>query len=173
MENIHSTRREPTKNKIIAMARKAIDVLIIGVLYLLLVLSVGYAAYQLVFDVVENFAKHPARDEFPFILTFAEHIFLYFLPVFILFGLMNYYKYELRTFLLDNYEENKSGEKPLHLSKKLFFSNLLSYTSLKLIEELFFDFSKNTPIQLISIGVFFFLLVAFVLLQSMGKKSGE
>lgn len=154
-----------------AFARKAIDILIIGALYVLLVLSVCYAGYQLIFDVVENFIKHPARDEFPFILTFSEHIFLYFLPVFILFGLMNYYKFELRTYLLNNYEETKSGEKPLQLSKKLFFSNVLSYTSLKLIEELFFDFSKANPMQLISIGVFYFLLVSFVLLQAAGSKS--
>jgi hypothetical protein len=160
-----------TQNKLIAFARKAIDILIIGSLYVLLVLSVGYAGYQLIFDVAENFIKHPARDEFPFILTFSEHIFLYFLPVFILFGLMNYYKFELRTYLLNNYEETKSGEKPLHLSKKLFFSNVLSYTSLKLIEELFFDFSKTNAMQLIAIGVFYFLLVGFVLLQAAGGKS--
>jgi len=159
------------QNQLIGLSRKAIDVLIIGSLYVLLVLSVGYAGYQLIFDVVENFVKHPARDEFPFILTFSEHIFLYFLPVFILFGLMNYYKFELRTYLLNNYESSKSGEKPLHLSKKLFFSNVLSYTSLKLIEELFFDFSKTNAMQLIAIGVFYFLLVAFVLLQAAGSKS--
>ena len=170
MSNLPSTQQEPRTSKSILLARKVIDLMIIGVLYLMLVLSVCYAAYQLVTDVLENFTRHPARNEFPFILTFAEHIFLYFLPVFILFGLMNYYKYELRTFLLDNYEENSSGEKPLHLSKKLFFSNLLSYTSLKLIEELFFDFSKNSPIQLLSIGVFFLLLVSFVLVQAKETK---
>lgn len=153
------------------LSLKAIDILIIGALYVLLVLSVGYAGYQLIFDVVENFIKHPARDEFPFILTFSEHIFLYFLPVFILFGLMNYYKFELRAYLLNNYEASRNGDKLLHLSKKLFFSNVLSYTSLKLIEELFFDFSKTSAIQLIAIGVFYFLLVAFVLLQAAGGKS--
>lgn len=171
METPTSEKNATIQYRMIEFSQKAIDILIIGSLYILQVLSVGYAGYQLVFDVVENFAKHPARDEFPFILTFSEHIFLYFLPVFILFGLLNYYKFELRPYLLNNHEQSRSGEKHLQLSKKLFFSNVLSYTSLKLIEELFFDFSKTNSMQLIAIGVFYFLLVGYVLLQASGGKS--
>lgn len=172
--NVHQAgRKQPLSERVFLISRKLIDKLVIFALHALLVLSIAYAGYQLIYEVVTNFTKHPTREEFPFILTISEHIFLYFLPVFILFGLLHYYKFDLRTYLLDDYRYKRSGEKSLQMSKKLFFSNVLSYTSLKIIEELFFDYAKVKPFQLVAIGVFFFLLIVLILFQDKSKPAPE
>lgn len=154
------------------LARKVIDNLIIYSIYILLVLSISYASYKLIIDIFSQFSEHSNSESFPFILFFAEHLFLYFLPVFILFGFLNYYLFDLQRSLLQSPNAPDSrAEKSLHFSKKLFFSSVLSYTTIKIIEKLFFNQSKTAVnnTEFIPIGLFFLILIIFVLIQHTHK----
>jgi len=148
------------------LAKKIIDNLIIYLIYTLLVLSVSYSAFHLISDIVKEFTKVSKAEDFPFILKFSEELFLYFLPVFILFGLLNYYDLKWKRLINKTNDPNPKAQNYLDLSKKLFFSSLLSYTSLKIIEKVFFDYEKIVQKeQFIYIGVFFLILSIFVILQ--------
>lgn len=147
------------------LSKKVIDNILYYTINILLVISIFYAVYQLLGDIKDKFWIKPTEDEFPFVLKFSEHIFLYFLPIFILFGLLNYYKLDWRRLIDGTNKPNPNAQNSLNLSKKLFFSSVLSYTTLKIIEKLFFKYDEKELLQMISIGVFFVILIIFVLMQ--------
>ncbi len=151
--------------------KKIINYLIEYILYLLLVLSVLYAAYHLIHEIIIHFMEPIADKNIPFILIFSEHLFLNFLPIFVLFGFLKYYQHDLKRFLTDSKNEpDKKAEEQLHLSKKLFFSSVLSYIVIKIIEKLFFNYYQVQDFtQLLSVGVFFLILIIFVLIQHFQK----
>lgn len=155
------------------LSKKMLDNLLYYTIISLLITSSAYATYQLLSDIKEKFWSRQTDDDFPFVLNFSEHLFLYFLPIFILFGLLNYYKLEWRRLIDGTNEPNPNAQKSLNLSKKLFFSSILSYTSLKIIEKLFFKFNEISPNQMFYISVFFVLLIAFVLIQHHQSKSED
>lgn len=146
-------------------SKKIIDNLIYYLIISLLLVTILYAGYQLINDIKKHFFELPQKENFPFILEFSENLFLYFLPIFILFGLLNYYDLEWKRLINKTDKPNPSAKNYLNLSKKLFFSSLLSYTSLKIIEKLFFDYSEIDHFQMFYIGIFFISLIIFVLVQ--------
>lgn len=154
------------------LSKKVLDNLLFYTIIILLIISVLYAIYQLFYEIKEKFFEKQTNDSFPFVLEFSEHIFLYFLPIFILFGLLNYYKLEWRRLIDGTNKPNPNAQNSLNLSKKLFFSSILSYTSLKIIENLFFKYDDKVQNQMIYIGIFFLMLIAFVLIQHHQNKSG-
>ncbi|WP_298754881.1 hypothetical protein [uncultured Psychroserpens sp.] len=157
------------------LAKKIIDNMIVYSFYSLMIASIIYAVYHLMSDVIKSFGSHSDPESFPFILTFSEHLFLYFLPVFILFGFLNYYLLDLQRFLLESPNgPDVRAEKSLHLSKKLFFSSVLSYSTIKLIEKLFFEFDEvKSEFELISLGAFFLIIIGYVLIQHSHKEKGK
>jgi len=147
------------------LLKKIIDNFLFYLISLLLMTTIAYAGFQLFLDIKKHFTEIPTVDKFPFILNFSEHLFLYFLPIFILFGLLNYYDLEWKRLINKTDKPNPSAKNYLNLSKKLFFSSLLSYTSLKIIEKLFFDYTEIDHFQMFYIGVFFIALIIFALVQ--------
>jgi hypothetical protein len=142
-------------------------------LIVLLILTSVFSAYHLGSDLILHF-NHPYDDNhFPFVLEFSENLFLYFLPIFVLFGFLKYYEYDLERYITKSPSiPDENAEEQLHLSKKLFFSSVLSYITIKIIEKIFFDFDSLTEnneyylVELISIGVFYILLITFVLIKN-------
>lgn len=147
------------------ITKKIIDNILFYSINILLVITISYAGYQLFTDILKHFCEIPNHNEFPFILNFSEHLFLYFLPIFILFGLLNYYDLEWKRLIDKTNKPNPNAKNYLNLSKKLFFSSLLSYTSLKIIERLFFNSTEIDHFQMFYIGIFFIALIIFVLVQ--------
>ncbi|WP_121811221.1 hypothetical protein [Mucilaginibacter kameinonensis] len=154
------------------ISKKLIDNMLVYLIYALLICSISYAGFQLFVDIQGKFLTIPDEHEFPFILQFSEKLFLYFLPVFILFGILNYYDLEWSRLINKANKPNPNAEKYLNVSKKLFFSSLLSYTSLKIIEKLFFKESGEhlDPLEMLYIGVFFVILLLFVISQHKHKE---
>lgn len=78
------------------------------------------------------------------ILTTAEHIFLYLLPIFIVSGFFEYYKSSPRISFLGggpNYEADENSTRTMNLTKILFISSIIAYVLIKIIEEIFFPMS--------------------------------
>lgn len=126
-------------------------------------------------DSISNSISHvipnaaPLKDD-TLILKSAEHIFLYLLPVFIIFGFFNYYKTNTRITLLDGKKQdndNENSTKAVNLTKVLFISSIVSYVIIKIIEIVFFKqaSSYSNPddylTTLISSGVLLLLLMIY------------
>lgn len=137
------------------LLRKIIDPLILFSFYFLILLTTVYGVYKSSYEVIKSFKGSEKKIELvdgvetiiesdvdTYILLICEHIFLYFLPVFILFGFIVYYKGDLRTRLLDgNYNliDHDLSVKSIYVTKTLFISSILSYVIIKFIEEVFFE----------------------------------
>ncbi len=149
------------------LLKKVIDNLIAYSLYFLLLASILYLVIQLGYKIFKNFLSFSASDTFPFVLEFAEYLFLYSLPIFIVFGFINFYELQWKRQINQTNKPNPEAKESLTLSKKLFFSSLLSYLSLKLIDILFFKFNADYSIvRLIAIGLFFILIAIIVIVQN-------
>jgi hypothetical protein len=147
------------------LSKKVIDNFIYYLINSLLLITILYAGYQLINDIKMNFFDLPQKNSFPFILELSEQLFLYFLPIFILFGILNYYDLEWQRLINKTDKPNPSAKNYLNLSKKLFFSSLLSYISLKIVEKLFFDTSVIDHFRMLYIGSFYIVLLIYVLFQ--------
>ncbi|HEV7737804.1 MAG TPA: hypothetical protein VGO47_10600 [Chlamydiales bacterium] len=117
----------------------------------------------------------------PSILTKAERIFLYLLPIFIVFGFYNYYKTNARVYLLEGNSKNiDEGEstRGMNLTKVLFVSSIISYILIKVIEEIFEDpivgtgnFSSKV-LKLVSSGILLLVLMCyFIFLDKHNQKN--
>jgi len=150
------------------LKKKIIDNIISYTLYFLIILSSIYAFKNLVSKLVSQINLKEAKETFPFVLEFSEYLFLYFLPLFILFGFLNFYKLEWKRQLGAGNKPDPKAEEKLNLSKKLFFSSVLSYITLKIIDILFFKFEEYdlSYYNMGSIGVFFILILIFIIFTS-------
>jgi len=158
------------------LSKKIIDNLLVYLIYSLLIISICFAGFELFSKLYHHYYDiHPEPDNFPFVLEFAEYIFLYFLPIFILFGLLSFYELEWKRQINKSNKPNPNAQKNLTLSKKLFFSSVLSYLSLKIIDIIFFNFKGKiyNDTQLIAIGVFFIIITIIVLKQGNHKSVDE
>lgn len=101
-------------------------------------------------------------------LKFIEHLFLYLIPLFIIFGFYSYYKYDFRRRLLKAIvfpDEIKSAKESIILTKTLFLTSIMSYIIIKIIEKLFIE--KETKLeqeQLISFGVLLLLIMVYLII---------
>ena len=99
----------------------------------------------------------------------AENIFLYLLPVFILFGFFNYYKTNTSIYLLNGNKERINEEastRSMNLTKMIFISTIISYLVIKIIEQIFYseqhlDFlpKMGAAAVILMLSMFFFLLM--------------
>lgn len=104
----------------------------------------------------------------------AEHIYLYLLPIFIIFGFYNYYKGYIRRSLLsqeigDLHEG--SSTKAMKLTKVLFVSSVISFVLIKIIPEIFL--SAPTSFRLISAGIFIVVLIVYFLILEKDSHTHE
>jgi len=112
-------------------------------------------------------------------LEIVEHIFIYLLPLFIIFGFYNYYKYTTSIILVDgNFNEIDNGDaiKYLNASKIILLSSLLSFALIKGIEKIFILEIKD-PIPVIAYCSFIIILMLFILflhkVENHSSKKGE
>lgn len=150
------------------LLKKVIDNLVAYTIYCLIIISSLVAVVKLSSKGIDVLLSEKGDDMFPVVLEFAEYIFLYFLPIFILFGILYFYKLEWKRQMGDGNKPDPNAQEKLNLSKKLFFSSVLSYVTLKIVEILFFkhkDFDFSSP-HVISIGVFFFGVMLFIVLSN-------
>lgn len=99
----------------------------------------------------------------------AENIFLYLLPVFILFGFYNYYKTNTSIYLLNGNKDRINEDvstRSMNLTKMIFISTIISYLLIKIIEQIFYGEEKLDLIyRLYASGGVLILLMTFFLLM--------
>ncbi|MET0394751.1 MAG: hypothetical protein ABW019_16515, partial [Chitinophagaceae bacterium] len=99
------------------------------------------------------------------ILKKAEHIFLYLLPIFIVFGFFNYYKTNTRVYFIEGNLDSVRHEdstKGMNMTKVLFIASLVSYVLIKTIEEIFSN--PVNWIKLVAAGTLLAMLMKYYLL---------
>jgi len=109
------------------------------------------------------------------ILKFAEHIFVYLIPIFIIFGFYSYYLFDFRRVLLKlppSTEDSTSAKESIKTTKILFLSSIMSYIIIKIIEKIFFDEVYNIAL-LSAYGILLFLLMSYLILSHIGEHKGN
>lgn len=102
------------------------------------------------------------------ILEYVEHIFLFLLPLFIVFSFMSYYRLTMEIKLTGGNAKNINHEgamKSLNNSKFILLSSLLSFTIIKIIQIIFISETTVPLREYIAYGVFLSILILFILLQ--------
>ncbi|MGN6417458.1 MAG: hypothetical protein ACTHMC_08205 [Pseudobacter sp.] len=151
-------------NKIIMNINDAIKwvihAIILGLFYLLIAFAIGFGAWSITLDFIKLVKE---KSEGMDIFKPAEHIFLYLLPVFIIFGFFNYYRSNTSIYLLGgnkkDIDEEKSTES-MNLTKKIFISTIISYILVKCTEEIFFGDCSNM-FRLSGAGILLLMLMAY------------
>jgi len=154
-----------------------LDRLICYFFYILLALTALYACINIIKDfgkyTFENVVQAPKAigvtdklrldPEEQELLKDVEQIYLYLLPVFIVFGFFNYYMTNKRLTLLGGNEwkiDTERSTKTMRLTKILVISSMISYVVIKGIQELFSDQPELTKLigsgALIAILMFYF-----------------
>tara|TARA_R110002051_G_scaffold324919_1_gene424585 strand:+ start:370 stop:915 length:546 start_codon:yes stop_codon:yes gene_type:complete len=151
-------------NLVLNSISKYLDKFIISIFYLLFIVTLFYAVYGMVYkDLYCNLIMDNQELE-EFVLTFAEHIFLYILPFSIILGFYSFY-IETMHYKLNNRDSEVSindAKKLLDASKTIFLSSVLSYTLIKTIQKLYL-YKSLELINVISYGVFLLILMFFIL----------
>ncbi len=150
---------------------KLLDKFIIGIFFLLFIITLIYSVYGVLYeDLICNLLLGEQElDEF--VLTFAEHIFLYLLPFSILLGFYSFY-IETIHHKLNNRDSKVSvydAKKLLDISKTIFLSSVLSYTLIKTVQKLYFD-KQLELLNVISYGIFLLILMIFILFYHRSTK---
>lgn len=107
-----------------------------------------------------------SHDDETEILSVVEHIFLYLIPLFLFFGLYNYYTSTTRVKLKggsDGDIDYGEAVKGVNTSKIILLSSLLSFAIIKGIEKIFIDGVKDY-LNLIAYCVFIIILMVFIFL---------
>lgn len=97
----------------------------------------------------------------------AENIFLYLLPIFIIFGFYNYYKTNTSIYLLNGNSktiDEEQSTKSMSLSKMIFISSIISYVLIKCTEEVFYGDCEN-PYRLIGAGTLLIILMSYFVIM--------
>ncbi len=109
-----------------------------------LILSLFYAVIKIITLIIlliynSKNGIHTSTNEWHFL----ESIFLCLLPTFIVFGFYTYFEYNMKYFILgsrpSDFTKRNDFSKALTLTKHLFISSLISYISIKILENLNFD----------------------------------
>ena len=110
-------------------------------------------------------------------LVFIEHIFLYFLPLFIVLGFYEYYRQTIGVLLRGGSSFDYRPEKAmvsLRNSKTILLTSILSFSLIKTIE-LIFENSETNVVKLSSYGIFIIILMIYIYLQhtQSNKNNGD
>jgi len=109
---------------------------------------------------------HKRKVEETMILEHAEKIFLYLLPIFIVFGFYIYYNSNIKIYFYDGKilpEDQQASVKSMNLTKSIFVSSIISFTVIKVIDELFFN-AKPDHFLLYASGVLLLILMGYFIL---------
>lgn len=161
-------------------ARRFIHIAISLSFYGLMFIAICFSFVQIKHTFAENNShdtitstgspEHPDKNEME-IFKPAEHIFLYLLPFFVIFGFYNYYRKNTSIYLLGGnsaeIDEEKSAQS-MNLTKMIFISTIISYVLVKSAEEIFYGDCNNHN-RLIAAGVLLFMLMVFFF-KMYGKK---
>lgn len=157
-------------------ANRVIDIMIYSSFYILLASTTIFAVVNILYKIYKAMFQsgNPIDDETNVLKT-SEYIFLYLLPVFIVFGFFHYYKNNSHVSLLEgridsNVEENST--KTMNLTKILFLSTIISFVLIKVIEEVFFKGNVNLT-NLIAYGILLLMLMTYFVLLDRKHSSSE
>ncbi|KAB8155988.1 hypothetical protein EZY14_001880 [Kordia sp. TARA_039_SRF] len=146
-------------------SKKWVDAIIKSFFFSTIIASTFYAAYKIFCEILEvNKDANKLK-----ILEIAENIFLYLIPIFILLGFYNYYKFDLRPKLLDKGlprgVDKKAITDSIYLTKSLFLSSIISFVIIKSIEKIYFYSNDSKPElkSLISYGIFLIILMVYAI----------
>ncbi|MFN0188265.1 MAG: hypothetical protein ACKVQV_06145 [Bacteroidia bacterium] len=112
------------------------------------------------------------KDKDLVLLKFAEHIFLYLIPLFIVFGFYSYYYFEFRRILLKlplSPADSINSKATISITKTLFLSSILSYSIIKIIEKIFIEDNLKI-LNIAAYGVFLMILMIYLLLTHNSNK---
>ncbi len=167
--------------KVDKFARWSIHAITVVSFYLLLPISVIFALYKILLGFKEIALAPGANSEQTStdqaktiqhgieIFAPAENIFLYLLPVFILFGFYNYYKTNTSIYLLNGNKERineDASTRSMNLTKMIFISTIISYLVIKIIEQIFYGKEQLDLIHKIgAAGGILLLMMTFFLLM--------
>jgi len=137
---------------------------ILLIIYLIVIITGIYALY----GTVSIFFNSNFKNNDTNLLAYVEHIYLYVLPLFIVFSFLSYYKSTIEVKLTGGNIrdiDNEGAMKSLNNSKIILLSSLLFFTIIKIIDKLFENEDINVT-SLISYGIFIIILIAFILLHN-------
>lgn len=142
--------------------------ILLAIFYCLILATSIYAlvgiCWETVHKVHDIFTAEIKATEF---LKYVEDMFLYTLPLFIVFSFVSYYKSTIAIKLTggDTRDIDHDGAmKSLNNSKFILLSSLLSFTIIKIIDNLFED-SEISIDKLVSYGALLIILMVYILLQ--------
>lgn len=118
---------------------------------------------------------HKRKVEETMILEHAEKIFLYLLPIFIVFGFYIYYNSNIKIYFYYGKilpEDQQASVKSMNLTKSIFVSSIISFTVIKVIDELFFN-TKPDHFLLYASGVLLLILMAYFILFNQHNSEGH
>ena len=136
--------------------------------YVLIISTAVYALVGTCYETTHNIKmiiQH--RWEPTDFLKYVEDVYLFILPLFIVFSFISYYKSTIGIRLTggDSRDIDHSGAmKSLNNSKFILLSSLLSFTIIKIIDDIFIE-GKSGITQLISYGSLLVILITFILIQ--------
>jgi len=120
-----------------------------------------------------TFLSKPKENADMEILDHAENIFIYLLPIFIVFGFYIYYITNTRIYFFKGkigLREREASTHSMNLTKSIFVSSIISYTMIKVINVIFFRSETNIA-TLIAIGIFLLiLLIYFMIVNKHGQN---
>jgi len=155
-----------------------INRIVLFVLYFLVIATTVYAFVGVCFETITKvhgiLIPTEERDSTD-LLKYVEDIYLYVLPLFIIFSFVNYYKstMEIRFVGGDASDiDHDNAMKSLNNSKFILLTSLLSFTIIKIIENVFIG-NQPDVVELISYGVFVIILMIFILLQNRHTKESS
>lgn len=113
-----------------------------------------------------------AHQQATLLLEYVEHIFLYLLPLFIVFSFLSYYKSTIEINLtggMPSDVDHDGAMKSLNNSKLILLSSLLSFIIIKIIEKIFEE-NQISFYSLFSYFVFLVVLITYYIFQSRHHK---
>jgi len=161
------------------IVKRFIHIVISVIFYGLILLTSVYGGLMIYREFSPNLLSKSTEDHQQVnetnILNHAEHIFLYLLPVFIVFGFYVYYKTNASIFLLsgkiDKIDQENSTVS-MNYSKVIFISSIISYVLIKIINKLFDD-KMNNITSFIAAGILLLMLMVYFIFINSKKSHGH
>ncbi|HRH48286.1 MAG TPA: hypothetical protein PLP23_06030 [Panacibacter sp.] len=142
--------------------------ILLAIFYCLILATAIYAlvgiCWETIHKVHDIFTTEIKATEF---LKYVEDMFLFTLPLFIVFSFVSYYKSTIAIKLTggDTRDIDHDGAmKSLNNSKFILLSSLLSFTIIKIVDNLFEDVEISID-RLVSYGALLIILMVYILLQ--------
>jgi len=133
---------------------------ILLVTYLIVIATGFYAVWGTISQTYHILIFNSSATEY---LEYVEHIYLYFLPLFIVFSFLSYYKSTIEIKLTggnSNDIDHKGAMNSLDNSKLILLSSISTFSVIKIIERIFVDGIVNIT-SLISYGVLLVILLVY------------